>query len=66
MVQVEVQEDAGDDRQIGEERENLHRAAATGTEKPKHAINASEAHGPADAGGVDGAGRTTCHGAAKK
>ena len=49
-MQVEAQEDARDDRRLGEEREDLHLSAATGTEKRKHAINASEEHGPADAG----------------
>ncbi len=35
MVQVEVQEDAGDDRRVGEEGEDLHLSAATATrERP--------------------------------
>jgi len=30
VVQVEVEEDARDDRRVGDERENLHLSAATG------------------------------------
>jgi hypothetical protein len=46
--EVEVEEDRGDDRWIGEEREDPHLGAAGGTEQRQHVVDASEQDGPAD------------------
>ena len=51
-----MKEDRGNDRRIGEERENPHGTTAARAEQRQYAIDTSEEHGPADAGGTCGTG----------
>jgi hypothetical protein len=44
----EVEEDGGDDRRIGQQREDPHLAATGGTEQRQHVVDASEQDGPSD------------------
>ncbi len=57
-MRFEVQEDSGDDRRVGEEGEDPHLSAATGTEQRQYTINTGEERGPADAGPFGGWGRS--------
>ena len=50
-VEVEVEEDGGDDGRIGEEREDSHLATAGGTEQRQHVVDPREQDGPADSRG---------------
>ena len=45
-----MEEDRGDDRRVGEEREDLHLTATGGAAERKDLIDAREEHGPSDAG----------------
>ena len=47
--EVEVHEDGGEDGRIGDEGEDLHGAAAGGTEERQDLVDPGEEHGPADA-----------------
>jgi hypothetical protein len=46
---VEVNEDGGEDGRVGEKGEDLHGAAAGGTEERQDLVDPCEEHGPADA-----------------
>jgi hypothetical protein len=50
--EVEMEEDGGDDRRVGEEGEDGHLAAASGAEQRKDLVDAREEDGPADPRGA--------------
>jgi len=52
--EVEVQEDGGDNRRVGEEGEDAHGPATGGAEERHDLIDAGEEHGPPDARGGGG------------